>query len=153
MIGYRGDFMVFMAMLILDTIAATSLAVLVSCVCVSIELTTVVMSCFFELMRLYGNFFMKPYEFRSHEDLRFIESLSYLKYVYITIARNELEGLVYTCTDNELVNGLCPIQSGDQTSEDMGYKVYSYGHTVGTLICIIIIYRMLAYTALRIIKG
>lgn len=153
MIGYKGNFGIFLAMLTLDTIAATSLAVLISCVCVSIELTTVVMSCCFELMRLYGNFFMKPYEFRSQEDLRFIESLSYLKYVYITIARNELEGLVYTCSVSQAKNGVCPIQNGDQTSVSMGYNVYPYGHTVGTLICIIVLYRVGAYIALRVIKN
>ena len=55
MIGYQPDaskLMIFMCALILDGMAALSLATMVACLCITVELSTVVLSFVFELNRL-----------------------------------------------------------------------------------------------------
>ena len=139
--------------MILDTVAATSLATLVSCICVSIDLTTVVMSVLFEIGRLYGGFFIKPVDLSKYPQWEWADSLSYLKYVYVGVAVNEFSGLELTCTTEEISNGACKFTDGEQVMETFGYDIYSVGFCVGTLIIYIICCRFIAYIALRFIKG
>jgi ATP-binding cassette subfamily G (WHITE) protein 2 len=155
-IGFQDNpekFFVYMFFMMFDTMAATSLATLVSCLCVSIDLTTVVMSILFEIGRLYGGYFIKPAQMDHYPEWKFADSLSYLKYVYVGVAVNEFEGLELTCTSGEIANGTCDYTNGDQVMEDRGYDEYTVGFCFGILIVYIICCRALAYVALRYIKG
>ena len=49
---------------------------------------------------------------------RRLDALSYVKYTYVGISLNELDGLVLHCKPDQLnAQGKCPTTSGQQTSE------------------------------------
>ena len=56
---------------------------IVSCLCISIELTTVVLSGWFEMCRLYGGYYFSPLQLNTDPGWRFADALSYLKYVFV----------------------------------------------------------------------
>lgn len=153
-IGYQNGadkFFIYMAFMVLDTMAATSMAALVSCVCVSIELSTVVLSIIFEIGRLYGGFFIRPAKMSEFPEWAFAFELSYLKYVYVGIAVNEFSGLELTCTQQEISSGKC-ISTGEQVMKTNGYDSYTVGYCAGILLVYIFGARLCAYLSLRYFK-
>lgn len=138
--------------MIFDTMAATSLAVLVSCVCVSLDLTTIVLSMLFEITRLYGGFFIKPSQMVDYPEWKFAFESSFLKYVYVGACVNELTGLDLTCTSSQVQSGKC-VETGEELMAYQGYDDYSIGYCFGILIVYIMACRFLSYVALRYIKG
>lgn len=72
-------FFTFMGFMILTSQAATSISNMISCLCVSIELSTVVGACVYEISRLYGGWFIKPADMLLYQDWRFADALSYIK--------------------------------------------------------------------------
>ena len=144
--------------MMLDTNAALSLATMVSCLCVSLELSTVTLSLFLELSRLYGGFFTSPKQLNTPATYgwKFADALSYLKYTFVGVAVNELSGLQYTCTDAEKAallktGGKC-LLTGEQTMADKGYDEYTVGFCAGILVVYIFGCRVVAYGALRFFK-
>ena len=127
------------------------LIVLVSCLCVSIELSTVVLSAIFEVCRLYGGFFTSPKQLLSHEQWAFADALSYLKYTFVGVALNELTGLELSCTSAEIASNNC-IATGEQIMADKGYDQYNMGFCAGILILYIFGCRFIGYVGLRFIK-
>lgn len=84
-IGYQGDaskFFTYWILMLLDTNAALSLATMISCMCVSLELSTVVLSLLLELSRLYGGFFTSPKQLDLFESWRFADALRYVILAY-----------------------------------------------------------------------
>jgi ATP-binding cassette subfamily G (WHITE) protein 2 len=82
-VGYQGiarKFFIYWGFMLLDAVAALSLATMVSCICVSIEMSTVVLSVLFEISRLFGGFFTSPEMLHEYPHWKFADALSYLKY-------------------------------------------------------------------------
>ena len=153
-IGYQAvpkKFFIYMMFMILDSIAATSLATAVTCICVSVELSTIVLSCLFEMCRLYGGFFASPaqIEVQAMHPWRFADSLSYIKYAYVGVALNEFHGLELSCP----AGTTCQYTNGEQISQDKGYEEYTIGFCAGILVVFIVGSRLLAYVALRYIRN
>ena len=154
-IGYQNKadkFFIYMLFMILDTITATSLATMLSTICVSIELTTVVMSVAFEMSRLYGGYFISPAQMEEFPEWKFADALSYIKYAYVGISINELDGLELSCTPQEVAANKC-ISTGEEYSEIKGYDEYTIPFCVGILLVMIFSYRIIGYLALRYIKN
>jgi len=155
-IGYQphaDKFFIFMAFMILATMAATSLATMLSCVCLSIQRTTVMMSFCFEICRLYGGWFISPKLMRTFPQWHFADALSYIKYAFVGVAINELSGLKLTCTKSQLnALGKCPTTRGEQLMIAAGYNYTTIGSNVGWLIFYIFVCRFLSYIALRFIR-
>lgn len=154
-IGYQPvthKFFIYMFFMILDTMAATSVATAVSCICVSVELTTVVLSGCFEIARLYGGFFTSPAQLLDYPDWKFADALSYIKYAFVGIALNELGGLELSCTPEEIAKNKC-ISSGETIIEQKGYDEYQINFCAGILVVYIVGCRLLAYLALKFIKA
>jgi len=152
-IGYQPithKFFIYMFFMILDTMAATSVATAVSCICVSVELTTVVLSGCFEVCRLYGGFFTSPEQLLEYPDWKFADALSYIKYAFVGIALNELNGLELTCTAQEIAKNKC-VSSHDIIVQK-GYDEYHIDFCAGILVVYIVGFRLLAYLALKYIK-
>lgn len=61
------------------------------------ERSTVVLSLLFEISRLYGGFFTSPAQLESFPQWEFCDALSYIKYVFVGVSLNQLEGLDFTC--------------------------------------------------------
>jgi len=146
-------FFMFMLFMILDTLAATSLAVMLSCICVSIEMTTVVMSLCLEITRLFGGYYISPALMEQYKNWQFAEALSFLKYVFVGISINEFSGLEFTCTQKQLKNGICPYVNGEEVMKVFGYDLTSIDFNIGILIVYIVGCRIVAYLALRFIKN
>eukprot|EP00981_Chlorochromonas_danica_P010442 scaffold3227_cov188-Ochromonas_danica.AAC.28 len=153
-VGYQADaskFFLYMMFVVLDTYAATSLATLVVCTCISIERSTVVLSFLFEATRLFGGYYTSPKQLDEYPDWRFADALSYIKYSYIGAALNELHGLEFECN---LPNpSKCKYLDGSQQAEAMGYNRYSIGECAGYLVLLICGFRFLGYLGLRFLKA
>lgn len=155
-IGYqrRADkFFWFMFCLMLDTACATGLAVMVSCFCVNLNLSTVVLSMGMEMCRVYGGFFMSPKLMEDFPAWRWADIVSYLKYCFLGGVISQLRGLEFECTGYEIANNKCKITRGEQVMEMRGYDKYDEGDMVGAAIGFVVGYRVLAYLALRFIKN
>lgn len=150
-IGYQATaekFFIFLLFLILDCLAATSLATLVVCTCVSIERSTVVLTFLFEASRLFGGYYTSPKQLDDFPNWAFADALSYIKYAYIGVALNEFHGLEIDCPTGQT----CATTSGGQIIAQYGYDRYTIGGCVGYLIVLIIGFRLLAYLGLRYFK-
>jgi hypothetical protein len=104
-----------------------------------------------EICRLYGGFFLSP----SHLPRYFawLDALSYVKYTYVGISLNELQGLVLHCTEQQrLSNGACPVATGEQTIQQLGLNKYSIELCACILLVFIVGCRVLAYVGLRVLK-
>jgi ATP-binding cassette subfamily G (WHITE) protein 2 len=143
-------FFMFMVFMILCTLAATSYALMVSTLCRTATLSTSILPTVLEICRLFGGFFLSPANIPGY--FKWLDTLSYCKYSYVGIALNELQGLTLTCLPSELVNGACPITSGQTTINSLGLNQYTIGGCVGGLALIIVISRIIAYLALRFLK-
>jgi hypothetical protein len=137
--------------MVLDTNAALSLATMISCLCVTIELSTVVLSLILEISRLFGGFFTSPLQLLDYPNWTFADALSYLKYVFVGVAINEMTGLEYPCTDKEIAANTC-VKTGEQTMKSKGYDLYTVDFCAGILVVYIVGCRIVAYLALRYIK-
>ncbi len=157
-IGYQpvaDKFFLYWMFMVLDAIAALSLATAVTCICVSVEMSTVVLALLLELTRLYGGFFTSPLQLSENfTEWRFADALSYLKYTFVGVAINELEGLELTCTAAEAAKGppAC-FATGEAFMEARGYDQYSIGFCAGILAVYIVGMRIVAYLGLRFIKS
>lgn len=155
LIGYqiRADkFFLYMMFMVLDTFAATSLATAVTCCFVSIEMSTVVLASLLEMSRLYGGFFTSPLQLLQAPDWKFADALSYLKYAFVGVALNELQGLELTCTASDIAKQSC-YTTGEQIIEAFGYDQYSIGFLAGILSVFIVGCRVVAFLGLKYIKN
>ena len=119
-----------------------------SCWCVSVERSTVVLSFFFEVCRLYGGFFTSPLQLKSHQGWAFADALSYIKYAFMGVALNELTDLKFECP----ATGSCPLPNGNTIIEQKGYDQYTVQFCAGILVLYIFGARVIGYIALRFVK-
>ncbi|TFY64457.1 hypothetical protein EVJ58_g2620 [Rhodofomes roseus] len=62
---------------------------------------------------------------------------------------NEFSGLVFDCTQEQLASGECLAATGDQLIETFGFKDRNTAKFTALLLVIVVIYRLLAYAAVR----
>lgn len=162
-IGFQADvskFFIFMGFMILASMAATSMSNMISCICVSIELSTVILAAVYEISRLYGGWFISPKLLFQYPNWKFADSLSYIKYAFVGVSLNENYELLITCTQSELDStGKCtipplniPPYTGVAFNSYYGYDNYTIGYCAGILFVYIIISRLIGYIALKYIK-
>ena len=152
-IGYQGNarkFFIYLMFMLLDSLSALSLATLVACVCVSVEMSTVVLSILLEITRLYGGFFISPIQMTDAkvEGWKFANALSYLTYAFMGLTVNELTDLKLTCTQTDKDNNSC-FTTGEQIMALRGYDEYSIGYCVGIGCVYIFGCRLFSFLALR----
>jgi ATP-binding cassette subfamily G (WHITE) protein 2 len=162
-IGFQSEaskFFIFMGFMILASMAATSMSNMISCICVSIELSTIVLAAVYEISRLYGGWFISPTLLFQYPNWKFADSLSYIKYAFVGVSLNENDGLLITCTQSELDSTnkciIPPINTPPYTGEAFnsfyGYDNYTKSYCAGILIAYIVISRLIGYIALKYIK-
>ena len=162
-IGFQSEaskFFIFMGFMILASMAATSISNMISCICVSIELSTIILAAVYEISRLYGGWFISPKLLFQYPNWKFADSLSYIKYTFVGVSLNENDGLLITCAQSELdSNNKCiippintPPYTGAVFNSYYGYDNYTISFCAGILIAYIIISRLIGYVALRYIK-
>ena len=120
----------------------------------------------FEVNRLYGGFYFSPQLLlSSFAAWEFLSFLSYINYVFIGVAINELAGVEYTCggggsdggtgssgSGSGSGSGGCEIHTGDQLIHLQGYDRYSVPLCAGAVLAYCAVMRLVAYVALRCMK-
>ena len=129
---------------------AVALSNMCSCICVSIEMSTVVLACCMEITRLYSAFFVSPLQLDAAPMWKFFDQVSYMKYGYIGLVVNEYTGKKFVC------GGLtCPptaVLKGETIMLRFGYERYTTEYCGGMMIVYILVCRIASYLALRFIK-
>ncbi|KXZ51256.1 hypothetical protein GPECTOR_13g743 [Gonium pectorale] len=148
-------FFIYMALMVLCSTAATSLALAVSAIARTTDMAVTILPMAspgaLEICRLFGGFFLSPANLPKY--FSWLDALSYVKYTYVGISLNELHGLELHCTPSQLNSaGKCPITSGEQTIKSLGLDYISIGDCVGILIAYIVICRLIAYLGVRYLK-
>jgi hypothetical protein len=95
---------IYLGLQILLCNAAVSLANLCSCICVSIELSTVVLAMFMEITRLFSGFFISPAAIDGYPVWIFWNQVSYMHFAYVGLVLNQYTGMSYYCTPAQLQN-------------------------------------------------
>ncbi|GAX18004.1 ATP-binding cassette, subfamily G (WHITE), member 2 [Fistulifera solaris] len=142
-------FFIYMLFMVLCSMAAVALATAVTCIALTVELSTVILSLFFEICRLYGGFFTSPNQLDTAEftKWKWLDAISYIKYAFVGVALNELNDLEFTCP-----SGDCEITTGEQVSAQKGYDEYSIPLCAGILVLYIAVCRFIGYMGLKFIK-
>jgi ATP-binding cassette subfamily G (WHITE) protein 2 len=138
--------------MVLTNVAATSLALMVSALCRTTDMSVTVLPLMLEISRLFGGFFLSPSNLPIY--FSWLDALSYVKWTYIGIAINELGDLHLWCTPAELAknNGVCPVTHGEQTMATLGLDEYTMGGCAGLLVLYIVFCRTVAFLGVRYIK-
>ena len=75
------------------------------------------------------------------------------KYAAAILAIKMFTDFEFTCTDAQrLPNGSCPIQTGQQVLDLFNYHT-SLALNIGALVAVTVVYRLIAYTVLRLAKA
>jgi ABC-type multidrug transport system permease subunit len=146
MMGYRNDFYAFAHFWILvelGNMCAISLGFAISAASPTVGLATVLTPLIMEMARLFGGFFSQPVALPG--GLIWIQYLSFLTYVFTGVAKNEIKPLRFFCTSTQLVNGICPITSGEQALEQFNLMDIEIYQCELVLLSMIIAYRLVAY--------
>jgi ATP-binding cassette subfamily G (WHITE) protein 2 len=146
--------LIFIAISVLCSQSCTALSNMMSCIFVSIEMSTVALAFCLEITRLYSGFFISPILLLSNSQyykFKFVDAISYMKYSYVGYVRNEYTGLILQCLPGQLVNNKCPITRGEQISAQYGYDQYTVEFCCWMLVVYIFLTRFVGYLALKYI--
>jgi ATP-binding cassette, subfamily G (WHITE), member 2 len=149
-------FIIFLIFMCFCSLSATSAALAISTLCRTTDMSVAVLPMIIEVTRLFGGFFLSPSRLPNY--FSWLDALSYIKYSYVGISLNELQGLELYCTESQLVQRAdgsfrCPITRGEQTIDSLGLDFISVGGCAGVLIGLIIFSRVVAYLGLRFLKN
>ncbi|CAF3879499.1 unnamed protein product [Rotaria magnacalcarata] len=153
LIGYQvavGKFFIFALFMLLCSLAATSLALMVSAICKTTDMSVTVLPLALEITRLFGGFFLAPSRLPTY--FVWLDAISYVKYTFVGTALNELSGLKLTCTAAEIAEHSC-ITTGEYYINDRGYGYISIGGCIGVLLGYIIFCRIVAFLGVRFLKN
>jgi len=139
-----------MLFMLLCSIAATSLALMVSALCKTTDMSVTVLPMVLEVSRLFGGFFLAPSRLPKY--FSWLDALSYIKYTYVGASLNELQGLKLTCTDSDREKLSC-IENGETIIHGLGFDYINIIGCIGALIGFIIICRVIAFLGVRFLKN
>jgi ATP-binding cassette subfamily G (WHITE) protein 2 len=145
-----GKFFLFVMFITLCSLSATSAALMVATICRTTSLAVNVLPFLLEVARLFGGYFLSPANLQPW--FLWLDVIGYVKMSYIGVSLNELSGLQLSCTSTQLVNGTCPVTSGEQIIQQLGLTSYSIPMCAGVLLAYIVVFRFIAFLALKLIK-
>lgn len=145
MMGLRtdsaGHFFIFLVVLVIDKIVASSMAVMVCTWTTNPSVPTVILPVVLELSRLFGGFFLPPALLPSY--FEWLDPLSYVKYAFLAVVNNELQDLS-TCTPA----GVCSVTAANAIITSNQYDYLTAGPCIGVLIAFVVFTRFVAYVFL-----
>jgi len=136
--------------MLLCSLAATSLALLISTLCKTTDLSVTVLPLALEVSRLFGGFFLAPSRLPAY--FAWLDALSYIKYTFVGTALNELQGLTLTCTTADYNAGVC-YTSGSEIIKERGFDYINIGGCIGALLAYILFCRIVAFLGVRFLKN
>ena len=164
-------FFTFMTLQILCALTVTSVSAALSCICVTVELTTIVLACYLEISRLYSAFFVAPITIDKFPHWKWADAISYMKYTFVGLCINQYQGETFECgidpvtqkseAKMAMINGtMTPTclfadkkyTTGEQVMAVNGYDMYELGDMVYSLFIFIFLARFIGWMALRFIK-
>ncbi len=135
--------------MLLCSIASTSLALMISALCKTTDMSVTVLPMVLEVTRLFGGFFLAPSRLPKY--FSWLDALSYVKYTYVGASLNELQGLKLTCTNSDREKLSC-IENGETIIHELGFDYINIIGCVGALIGYIVICRIIAFLGVRFLK-
>ncbi len=152
-----GKFFLFTLFIILCSIASTSLALMVSAICKTTDMSVTVLPMVLEVARLFGGFLLAPSRLPKY--FTWIDALSYVKYSFVGASLTELQGLKLSCDGlrNTMINATYNItetcvQTGEELIQERGYDYLNIGSCIGILIGFIFFCRTWAFIGVRFLK-
>jgi ATP-binding cassette subfamily G (WHITE) protein 2 len=136
--------------MLLCSIASTSLALMVSALCKTTDMSVTVLPMVLEVTRLFGGFFLAPSRLPKY--FAWLDALSYVKYTYVGASLNELQGLKLTCTNGDREKSSC-IENGETIMHALGFDYINIIGCIGALVGFIVICRVIAYLGVRFLKN
>ncbi|KAF2072983.1 hypothetical protein CYY_005695 [Polysphondylium violaceum] len=125
-----------------------SLGVLISSSVPNAQVGTVVAPLIVILFFLFSGFFI------NYRDLArgwvFMKYISFFRYIIEPAVINTFTGVVFTCTAQEAIQGICPVQTGEQVINNLGYELNNFWRDIWVLVIYIIGFRCLTFLVLRI---
>lgn len=149
MVGFQmtvSKFFIFMVFMVLSSLTATSLALAVSTFARTTTMSVTILPMILELCRLYGGFFLSPSKLPKY--FVWLDALSYVKYVYVGISLNEMQGLDLTCA----LADQSKCVTGQSKIAELGLDYISIGGCVAVLVSMIVFFRFLSYVGVRYVK-
>ncbi|CAF3762149.1 unnamed protein product [Adineta steineri] len=151
-------FFIFTLFMLLCSIAATSLALMISAICKTTNMSVTVLPMAFEVSRLFGGFLLAPSRVPVY--FSWLDALSYIKYSFVGASLNELHGLQLNCNGLKTtmfnatynITETC-ITSGEELIKERGYDHISLEGCIGVLIAFIIFCRAWAFIGVRFLKN
>ena len=143
-----GKFFLFMLFMCLCSLAATSLALMISALCKTTAMSVTVLPMALEVCRLFGGFFLAPSRLPKY--FAWLDALSYVKYTYVGAALNEMSGLKLSCADAG--TSTC-VRDGETTIRQLGFDYISIGGCIGALLGFIVLCRFVAFLGVRFLKN
>ncbi|CAF0815149.1 unnamed protein product [Didymodactylos carnosus] len=145
-----GKFFIFMLFMLLCSMASTSLALMISAICKTTDLSVTVLPMALEVSRLFGGFFLAPANLPKY--FAWLDALSYVKYTYVGVSLNELSNLHLTCTAANIAAGSC-VKVGETTIKTLGFDYIPLGGCIGAILAYIIVCRVIAFLGVRFLKS
>ena len=136
--------------MLLCSIASTSVALMVSALCRTTDMSVTVLPMVLEVSRLFGGFFLAPSRLPKY--FAWLDAMSYVKYTYIGASLNELTDLKLTCTPEDRAVSSC-IDNGEMTIRDLGLNLMTIESCIGSLLIYIVVCRTIAFLGVRFLKN
>ena len=151
-------FFIFTIIMLLCSIASTSLALMISAICKTTDMSVTVLPMVLEVARLFGGFFLAPAFLPKY--FAWLDGISYIKYSFVGVALTELQGLRLTCEDVKMIAynatmsipGNCT-RTGEEIIQRQGYDSLSIGGCIAILFAFIIFCRAWAFIGVRFLKN
>lgn len=153
LVGFQAEadrYFIFLVFLILSSNIGSSigliLGILAKDASVAVTLTPV---CILPFM-IFSGFFVNTDSVPAY--FVWVEYISFVKYSFRGIVRNEFEGLVFNCDDSDKILGAdgilrCRIETGEQAMRDLKFEG-TIGEDIAILCGMLVALRIAAYAAL-----
>ncbi|MES1911532.1 MAG: hypothetical protein MHM6MM_003948 [Cercozoa sp. M6MM] len=150
MCGLRGPFyrvLIFYGVTCLLTLVGMGLGYLIGAVAPSVDVASgIAPVTVIPLMQFSG--FLVNLDSISPA-ISWIQWISVFKYIYEVLAVNEFDGATFSCTQDQLVQGVCPITRGEQVLGRLELSADNIGRDIGVSVAMLILFWGLAYLVLR----
>lgn len=150
MVGYQKSidkFGIFVADMVVFVAVAASLYLALGCASPSLEVANILAPITTVLFLLFGGFYVNSNNIPIY--YQWIHYISFFKYGYEILVKNEFTGLTFTCKDSEKNGGLCPIPNGETQIKLLGMEDVSIYQNFVIMLAMVLAYRVLAMFCLK----
>ncbi len=151
MVGLKDDFgayVIFTVVIVLITNIAQSLGFLVS-VALDLQKAITLFPVTAIPALLVGGLFLSVDSIPDY--FIWLQYISFFFYAFMSLAINEFQDRDFHCSDGELTGGVCPVTTGKQVLENLGFDDYTIWEGIIGLLALYFIFRFLTYLALLLL--